>query len=248
MRVYKSTSLFYTVALSAVVFLLSAHFAIAQNGNNGPNLQGKTFSLNLDGASLQSALKLLFTSAGVNYSLDTSIEGTVTVSLNNVPFHVALESLLRSTESSMPITYRVENGVYIITPKVEQRYQRNNGQTQNTNQPDTTTQQHTIKIPINFADAADIASAFGGSVIEPRYSSGGGGGFGGGGFGGGYGGGMGGGMMGGGMMGGGMMGGGMGGGMGGFGGGMGGFGGGMGGGMMGGGMGGFGGGMGLGGY
>ena len=227
------------------VFIFFAPFALvaptrsyAQDGGNGSNdITNKRVSLNLDGADIRSALRLLFDSVGANYTLDNSIEGTVTVSLHDVPFHVALDSLLRSTSSTMPLTYRVENGVYQIMMKQQQQNNYYNQQQNNTNNQQTSTasQQHTVKIPVNFADAADIATAFGGSVIEPRYSSLGGGL--GGGFGGGFGGGYGGGMMRGGMggFGGGMMG-----GMGGFGGG-----------MMGGGMGGFGGGMmggGMGGY
>src|SRR6266571_2103813 len=83
------------------------------------DVTAKKVTLNLDNADLRYALKLLFTSAGVNYTLDQTVQGTVTVALTDVQFRTALESVLRSTQSQSPLTYRVEDAVYIITPKVE---------------------------------------------------------------------------------------------------------------------------------
>ncbi len=218
-------------ALMAGTLCFSAPVARAQAGQADQGGEGmsaiynKRVTLELENADIRYALKLLFQSVGANYTLDQAVQGSVTVSLKDVSFRTALESILRSVQSQFPLTYRAENNVFNIAPKVE-------------TQPDTTTTEAPaetaptrtpppIKVQVNYADAADIATAFGGTIIQSNQnlmSS----------MGGGFGGGMGGGM--GGMMGG--MGG-MGGGMGGFGGGMGGFG--------GGGMGGMGGGGGFGG-
>jgi hypothetical protein len=231
----------WSAALAMATIWSTAAPALAQDQSESTN---KKVTLNLENADLRYALKLLFTSAGANYTLDQAVQGTVTVSLTDVPFRTALESVLRSTQTTSPLTYRVEDKVYIISPKVEQPAEV--GGTDNTETPPPTKTRF-VKIPINFADVYDIADAFGGTVISSRFGqSGGFGGGMGGGFGGmgggmgGMGGGMGMGGMGGGMGGGGFGGGGMGGGFGGGGGGFGG--GGMGGGFGGGGRGGGGGG------
>src|SRR5438105_2796892 len=175
--------------------------ASTASGQDQPTAVDKKVTLNLENADLRYALKLLFTSAGVNYTLDQTVQGTVTVALTDVQFRTALESVLRSTQSQAPLTYRVEDNVYIITPKVEVVETAGNQVEEVKPEPKSRIQ----KIPLNFADVYDIVQAFGGTIIQSRASQTGMGG------GGGYGGGMGGGGFGGGM-------GGMGGGMGGFGG------------------------------
>lgn len=179
-------------------------------GGQATDINTKKVTLNLENADIRYALKLLFQSVGANYTLDQGVQGAVTVSLTDVSFRTALESILRGTQSQVPLTYRVENGVYNIAPKVETVDNTAPPEDLTTTAPKTTTR--TVKMQINFADAIDIAQAFGGGVITSRLSQ-----LGMGGMGGGFGGGMGGGGFGGGL--GGFGGGGMGGGMGGFGGG-----------------------------
>src|SRR5437763_16361793 len=106
------------VAAIAVVIALTALpiGALAQSANQTGN---KRVTLSVENADLRYALKLLFTSAGLNYTLNQAVRGTATVSLSDVPFRTALESLLRSSQSTTPLTYRVEDGVYIIHPKVD---------------------------------------------------------------------------------------------------------------------------------
>jgi type II secretory pathway component HofQ len=80
--------------------------------------QPPRITLNLESASVADALKLLFRSVGYNYTLDESVVGGyVTVSLKDVTFETALRTILRS--ANPPLTYRVDGGVYIITPRVE---------------------------------------------------------------------------------------------------------------------------------
>src|SRR5438067_10684567 len=105
-------------ALGLAVMVLPAAPVLAQGQET--TAPDKKVTLNLENADLRYALKLLFTSAGVNYTLDQAVQGTVTVSLTDVPFRTALESVLRSTQTQSPLTYRVEDKVYIISPKVEQ--------------------------------------------------------------------------------------------------------------------------------
>src|SRR5205814_1139102 len=81
--------------------------------------------------------------------------------------------------SQSPLTYRVEDNVYVITPKVEVVETAGNQPEEVKPEPKSRIQ----KIPLNFADVYDIVQAFGGTIIQSRASQtgmgGGGGGYGG---------------------------------------------------------------------
>ncbi len=174
--------------------------AVAQEPASGG---GPKVTLNLESASIADALKLLFRATGYNYTLDESVvQGYVTVSLKDVTFETALRTVLRA--ANPPLTYRVDGGVYIISPKVE-TYESSlpEQQVEEPAQP----QVRTEKITLQHLDSLAVAQILGGGAVSLNqtgwtYSSGGygggyggfGGGFGGGygGFGGGYGGGLGG--------------------------------------------------------
>src|ERR1041385_6157691 len=103
------------ILLSLLVLGAAANNRPAQAQEGKQDVVQKKVTLNLENARLRHALKLLFTSAGVNYTLDQAVQGSVTVALTDVQFRTALESVLRSTQSQSPLTYRVEDSVYIIT-------------------------------------------------------------------------------------------------------------------------------------
>jgi hypothetical protein len=184
-------------------------------------------SLEYQQADVREALRALFRTVGVDYSIAPDVQGLITVSLRNVPFETALQAILRQVDA----TYRIEAGIYQIVRRIDPapvtpQLPGEIGVTPGT-------ERRPVRlIRIGRADPRMIAALIGADRglqdwgMPPETSTvvaaPGGGGMGG---------------MGGGM-------GGMGGGMGGFGGGMGGMGGGMGGGGFGGGMGGMGGGMG----
>lgn len=73
-------------------------------------------SLELEQADIRDALKLLFKNVGANYSVAQDVQGTVTVSLHNVPFETALQNLLKQVDA----TYRVEAGVFNIVKKEQE--------------------------------------------------------------------------------------------------------------------------------
>src|SRR2546421_9535713 len=194
-------------ALGLAVMVLPAAPVLAQGQET--TAPDKKVTLNLENADLRYALKLLFTSAGVNYTLDQAVQGTVTVSLTDIPFRTALASVLRSTQTTSPLTYRVEDQVYIISPKIEVV---DVGNVQGEEPANTTPKTRLTKVPLNFISIDDLLNAgliFGiittGSQYQSGFGGGLGGGFGGGGQGGfgggqgGFGGGMGGGGFGGGM-------------------------------------------------
>src|SRR2546423_15170180 len=91
-----------------------------ETGTKVPDIGSKRVPLNLENADIKYALKLLFQSVGADYTLDPNVQGPVTVSLTDVPFKVALESVLRTTQSTAPVTYRVESGIYNIALKVQE--------------------------------------------------------------------------------------------------------------------------------
>lgn len=79
----------------------------------------KKIDLDLESSNLYYGLKLLFSQIKANFTIDESLKSlTVTAHLTQVPFRVALETLLKST--STPLTYKVENGIYSVVPKVEE--------------------------------------------------------------------------------------------------------------------------------
>jgi hypothetical protein len=174
----------------AIVLASVCLSGVPVRAQDAPDINQKKVTLNLENADIRFALKLLFQSVGANYQLDQAVQGTVTASLTDVPFRVALESVLRSTSFQYPLTYRVEDNVYYIAPR--QETVTDPGTTPEEPGTETQPRSRIVKIQINYADAIDIALALGGSYIESRFSTGGsqggggfGGGFGGGGFGGG---------------------------------------------------------------
>src|SRR5438874_4706829 len=73
---------FFLTGLLAIAAIGNTIPALAQD-TNGTDATNKRVTLNLENADLRYALKLLFTSAGMNYTLDQAVQGTVTVSLND---------------------------------------------------------------------------------------------------------------------------------------------------------------------
>ena len=213
------------LVLAAIAVLVAAQASplLAQQGGDPTQ---RRVTVKYDQADVRFVLKQLFDSVGVSYTLDPNVQGTVTVSLTDVPFTVALDNILRP----LNLTYRVENGVYFVT--VRQPEEAPLAPTVDTTTPDEGVRLNLPeKVQLNYASPTLIAALLGGTLIsyaQYELQSGGGG--------------LGGGLGGFGGLGGGLGGfGGLGGGFGGLGGGFGGFGGGLGGGFGGFGGGGFGG-------
>lgn len=70
-------------------------------------------SLEFESADIRDALKILFREVGVSYTIAEDVQGSVTVSLKNVPFETALRNLLNQVDS----TWREEGGVYNIVKR-----------------------------------------------------------------------------------------------------------------------------------
>jgi hypothetical protein len=166
--------------------LLNAAIGLAQEGGQ-PDLSRKRVTVKYDQADIRYVLKQLFENVGANYSIDPQVQGTVTVSLTDVPFEVALNTILRQLD----LTYRIENGVYYVTIR---RPEEPTTPTTTTPIEETAPQVNLPeKIQLTVASPYLIGSLLGATIVQySQYemSSGGfGGGFGGfGGMGGGFGG------------------------------------------------------------
>lgn len=84
------------------------HFALT----GGTNLDAQRITLQVQSTSLAGTIASLMKMAHGNYAIDSEIETSrtalVTLSLTDVPFTVALDSLIKA--SSLPIAFRIENG------------------------------------------------------------------------------------------------------------------------------------------
>jgi hypothetical protein len=130
----------------------------------GACLTARGITLNLSNARLNDALRLLFASSSKSYSL-SDIDGTVNVSLTNVPFDIALNSILRSTGENL--TYTLTGNVYEIGVKHQTQMAENilpPSENISVSLPKTY-----VKIKVNFADAGEIAMLMGGTPIISEY-------------------------------------------------------------------------------
>ncbi|MBL8068324.1 MAG: hypothetical protein JNM28_07725 [Armatimonadetes bacterium] len=72
-------------------------------------------SIELDQADIRDALKVLFRSTSLNYTVAPDVQGVVTVSLKNVPFKTALRGILQQVDA----TWREEGNIFNIIRKPE---------------------------------------------------------------------------------------------------------------------------------
>lgn len=108
-----STTLKLAMGLAFGIFLVGATPVVASAQED---ISQKTIpSLELDQADVREALRALFKNVNVSYSIAPEVQGTVTVSLKNVSFDLALQNILRQIDA----TYRVEGGVYEIVKRAE---------------------------------------------------------------------------------------------------------------------------------
>jgi hypothetical protein len=168
--------------------------ARAQTTPAAPAVTIPNVSLDLRDAPIRQALEQLFKNGGAQYVLDPNIQGFVTLNVRDQPFESALRLLLRS--ANPPLTYTRENGVYLVRPRSiasttgAPGFPGAEGETA---PPTLEGGEGGVaaaagatkfdKITVTYADAADLAAVFGGTVISIGAGRGnqGGGGFGGGG-------------------------------------------------------------------
>src|SRR5215831_1095686 len=170
-------------------------YAQGQKGDtdtNATDLQNKPIDLDVESANLYYALNLLFQHIKANFQLDPALKQLeVTAHFHDVPFRVALETLLKSSGANL--TYRFENNIYSVVPKVEET--KEPIPTDTGKEPESgldSKYRKPIKIRSDqlIYNAVDIVEYLGGKVLNATNPAGQGGlgggglgGFGGGGFG-----------------------------------------------------------------
>ena len=70
-------------------------------------------SVELDQADIRDALKVLFRSTSLNYTVAPDVQGVVTVSLKDVPFKTALRGILQQVDA----TWREEGNIFNVIRK-----------------------------------------------------------------------------------------------------------------------------------
>jgi len=73
-------------------------------------------SIQFERVDVRDALRQLFKTVGVSYSITPEVQGTVTVDLKNISFEQGLQNVLRQVDA----TYRVQGGVYEVTLRNQQ--------------------------------------------------------------------------------------------------------------------------------
>ncbi len=125
MNVWIKSTIFLTIACAAA-FLPAV--AMAQSGGaNNPLATGsdgqkepparaeQKVSLDLQNAPIREALEKLFRQTKSDFSLDSSVQGYVTLKVTDQPLENALRLII--ARASVPLTYTKESGVYFIKPR-----------------------------------------------------------------------------------------------------------------------------------
>lgn len=120
-------------------------------------------SMELRDASVREALKQLFDSANQQYQLDNDIRGFVTLKISKQPFENALKLLLRS--GSQPLTYKIENGVYIVSIR---RNTPTPAETPPAIEPEETTGTRMEFIPLTYIDPKALEPLLG-PMLEVQH-------------------------------------------------------------------------------
>ncbi|HEX5324108.1 MAG TPA: hypothetical protein VFW40_10000 [Capsulimonadaceae bacterium] len=140
---------FFGAAGLCVLLIASAGMVWAQSAPT------KNVTVEFNRAPIRQALTQLFKGAGLNYALDPSVQGNVTASLHDVPFQVALETVLKANRPQL--TYEVRDGVYQIHPRTLAQRRSTAASPARNNPTPTRSAQSTVRIPLTYANAALVA-------------------------------------------------------------------------------------------
>lgn len=86
------------------------------------NPMDRTVTAHFNQVDVKYAIKGLMNVFGADYTLDPLVMGVITADFDNVPFRTALEAILKTCP--LQTVYRVEGGIYNITPAVGLDYER----------------------------------------------------------------------------------------------------------------------------
>ena len=158
-----------TLATCGWVFTAGTPCASAAAGNTSA-LLNKTVTLRLDRAPIRAALEALFQGRGVNYTISPAVHGVVTATLQDVPFDVALRTLLRA--DNPPLTYSILDGIYQIKPR-NTTYDRPavTRSSSPTKSKTNDANSRVVRVPLEYGNAALLMQyALGGGRVIPPSS------------------------------------------------------------------------------
>jgi type II secretory pathway component GspD/PulD (secretin) len=134
-------------------------------------------SIDLKDVDVRTAIEALFSGTGINYAVDSQVSGVTiaSFSVKDTPFEVALKTLVKTAG----LVYRVDNGIYIISKKVETTDMNRPVDTTPVDAPqvDTTTTAESIidKIPLSNTGATELLNMMNGNTNSSSgYGSSGG--------------------------------------------------------------------------
>ena len=141
--------------LALLVVLCVCNFSYAQN-----------ISVDLKDVPVRTTLEMMFKQAGVkNYVIENSVNGFVTITLEDHPFENSLKLVMRA--ATVPLTYIKENDVWIVK-------QRISSPTPQTAGPDPIPEnilnnKSFERIPLTFIDSYDLMFAFGNILFINQF-------------------------------------------------------------------------------
>ena len=153
------------VLLITIAVVVTMTGVLAFNASGWAQMEERRITLDLRDAPLDDALRLLFRDTPYSYTLAPGVSGTVTLTLNDVTFSQALRAILEIHD----LTYRREAGnLYIITRREATLVTQ--GPTPVVEVPAAQQQIYWIgpggRYELQYLDCRQIASWFGGTIVE----------------------------------------------------------------------------------
>lgn len=163
MRELRLRPLCYVIMAAALTISIGLPILAADAAQTNVNLD-------LKDTDVKAAIEALFRGTGKNYSIDSSVSGTVSaLSIKDVPFETALRSLTKSAG----LVYRQDGGVYLISVKPDtSSLIAASMPVSELPSVDATTDEPEIKIekiPLNNVSANEILSILGGADSNRAY-------------------------------------------------------------------------------
>jgi len=127
--------------------------AISSPSSGAKHYSGEPISINVKDVDIKDFFRLIQEISGLNVIVDSSVHGTLTMVLNDVPWDQALDIVLHNNQLDDALVGNVLRIASIDTLKKEQDSVSDLSAAQRENQP-----QITDLRPVNYAKAADLAS------------------------------------------------------------------------------------------
>lgn len=132
------------------------------------NLLTSPVTVDVQDAPVRRTLEVIFQQAGIkNYVIDNNVVGFVTLKLTDQPLDNTIKLLMRA--NSTPLTYTIENGVWIVKPRSVSNTPAPQLPVEEPVQPQSTTARYE-RINLTYLDPADLAQLLGGIMYVPSFS------------------------------------------------------------------------------